>query len=75
MARRRSNTGIPGLSFSWKRATGLTRLQRKVSRYTGVPLSRSGRQRKYGRMASGGCCLVYALVPVLTAILVAIYFS
>lgn len=55
MARRRSNTGIPGLSFSWRRALGVSQTQARLSREIGVPLSRSGRQRKFGRMA--GCCV------------------
>ena len=61
MTRRRSNTGIPGLSFSWKRALGVSQAQAKLSRQIGIPLSRSGRQRKMGR--SLGCCWVI-LVPV-----------
>jgi hypothetical protein len=40
----------PGLTFSWKRAIGLTRLKQKISRKTGVPMTRSGRQRKVGKM-------------------------
>lgn len=39
----------PGLSFSWKRALGITSLKRKVSRATGIPTSRSGRRAKVGR--------------------------
>jgi len=39
----------PGLTFSWKRALGITALKRKVSRKTGIPLTRSGRQRKLGK--------------------------
>ena len=50
MPRRRS-TGIPGLSFSWKRALGVSQAQAKLSRQIGIPLSRSGRQRKLGRRA------------------------
>lgn len=60
MARRRSNTGIPGLSFSWKRATGLSAEKARLSRALGVPLTRSGRQRKLGR--SLGCGVVLALM-------------
>ena len=54
MARRRG-TGIPGLSFSWRRALGISQAQAKLSRQIGIPLSRSGRQRKVGRMS--GCCV------------------
>ena len=56
MARHRgSSTGIPGLSFSWKRALGVSQAQARLSRQIGIPLSRSGRQRKFGRAA--GCCV------------------
>ncbi|HLO68819.1 MAG TPA: hypothetical protein VK188_17470 [Holophaga sp.] len=51
----RRGTGIPGLSFSWRRALGVSQAQARLSRRIGVPLSRSGRQRRAGRMM--GCCL------------------
>lgn len=54
MARKRG-TGIPGLSFSWRRALGISQTQAKLSRQIGIPLSRSGRQRKVGKLA--GCCV------------------
>ena len=60
MARRKSNTGIPGLSFSWRRALGVSQAQAKLSRQIGIPLSRSGRQRALGR--SLGCSWVL-LIP------------
>jgi len=34
---------VPGLSFSWKRALGVTKAKRRVSKKTGIPLSRGGR--------------------------------
>lgn len=40
----------PGLTFSWKRALGVTSAKRKISRATGIPLSRSGRRAKWGRI-------------------------
>jgi hypothetical protein len=46
----RSNLHIPGVSFSWRRAIGLSALEGKISHATGVPLSRSGRERKMGRI-------------------------
>lgn len=52
--------------FSWKRATGVTRAKSKVSRATGIPLTKSGRQRKVGKMVTGGGCLVPALILGLT---------
>jgi hypothetical protein len=52
--------GIPGLSFSWKRATGLSSAKAKLSRQIGVPLTRSGRQRKMGKAM--GCCIPAAVI-------------
>jgi len=39
-----------GLSFSWKRALGISSAKSKLSRAIGIPLTRSGRQRKAGRL-------------------------
>jgi len=51
MARKRkTNTGIPGLSFSLNRALGITSAKRKISKATGIPMTKSGRQRKLGAM-------------------------
>ncbi len=50
MARRKSNTGIPGLSFSWKRALGITQAKQRLARETGIPMSRAGVERKIGSM-------------------------
>ena len=46
-----SNKGfrIPGLTFSWKRALGITNLKRRIARATGIPTTREGRQRKLER--------------------------
>ena len=41
---------IPVVSFSWRRAIGLSALEGKISRTTGIPLTRSGRERKMGRI-------------------------
>lgn len=49
-----------GFSFSWKRATGISGMKGKISRKMGLPLTRSGRQRKVGRAA--GCCVTVALI-------------
>lgn len=40
---------IPGLSFSWKRALGITQMQQKVARKTGIPMSKQGIERKVGK--------------------------
>ncbi|MBD5204145.1 MAG: hypothetical protein HDS82_04630 [Bacteroidales bacterium] len=41
---------IPGLSFSWKRALGVTQAKRNISRATGIPTTRAGIERKVGAM-------------------------
>lgn len=50
MAKRKANTGIPGLSFSWKRALGITQAKQKFARETGIPTSKAGLERKIGKM-------------------------
>lgn len=61
--------GIPGLSFSWNRALGITAAKQRFARRTGIPTSRQGMQRKLGRAVMGGSsrsgcmgCLLPALV-------------
>ena len=39
---------IPGLSFSLKRAIGISGLKTKVARKVGIPTTRQGLQRKIG---------------------------
>ena len=41
---------IPGLSFSWKRAIGLTQARQQLARKTGIPTSKAGLERKVGNM-------------------------
>ena len=50
MAGRKSNTGIPGLSFSWKRALGITQAKQQISRKTRIPTTKAGVERKIGNM-------------------------
>jgi hypothetical protein len=44
--------------FSWKRALGISAAKSKISRDVGIPLTKSGRQRKLGKIVSGGGCLI-----------------
>lgn len=44
---------IPGVSFSWKRATGLTAARQRVARQTGIPTTRGGLERKIGSLVIG----------------------
>ena len=39
---------IPGLSFSLKGAVGISALKQKVSKATGIPLTKQGLERKIG---------------------------
>ena len=48
-----TNTKIPGLSFSLKRALGVTKLKRKVAKATGIPTTKSGIERKVGEALLG----------------------
>lgn len=43
-----SNTKIPGLSFSWKRALGVTKVKREFTKATGIPTTKAGVERKLG---------------------------
>ena len=40
---------IPGVSFSLKRALGITKLKQKIARETGIPTSLQGLERKIGK--------------------------
>ena len=39
---------IPSLTFSWKRALGITQLKQKIARQTGIPMLKQGIERKIG---------------------------
>lgn len=41
--------GIPGTSFSTRRAIGIDVLKRKVAKATGIPLTKQGIERKIGK--------------------------
>ena len=45
--------------FSWKRLLGISAMKSRISRSIGVPLTRSGRQRKLGRALG---CLIHVLI-------------
>ena len=44
---------FPGLTFSWRRALGISALMGRISRKIGIPLTQSGRERKVGRGVIG----------------------
>lgn len=39
---------IPGVSFSWKRALGVSGMKQKIAKKTGLPLTKNGLERKIG---------------------------
>jgi hypothetical protein len=51
--------------FSWKRLTGVSAAKSRISRSIGIPLTKSGRQRKIGRMVTGGGCLVVIVIRII----------
>lgn len=61
--------------FSWKRLLGISAMKSRVSRATGIPLSRSGRNQKIGRMVTGGGCLLPVVAVVVAAWAVATLVS
>lgn len=51
-----TNTKIPGLSFSWRRALGVTKIKRQFTKATGIPTTKSGVERKIG--AAVACTII-----------------
>lgn len=50
----KKSSPIPGHSFSWKRALGITKVKQNISRATGVPMSKIGLERKIGNTIVNG---------------------
>lgn len=48
MAKKKSS--IPGLTFSAKRAVGITKAKRKIAKATGIPTTSQGRRNKLGKL-------------------------
>ena len=46
----KNSTSIPGLSFSLKRALGITQIKQQIARKTGIPTSKAGVERKIGNV-------------------------
>jgi hypothetical protein len=67
-----------GVSFSAKRALGISAAKGRLSRKIGIPLTRSGRQKKIGRamgcsvvmgaLILGGLVLAYGVTKLMIAI-------
>lgn len=39
-----------GFSWSWKRALGISAFKQKIAKTTGIPTTKSGMERKLGRI-------------------------
>lgn len=39
---------IPGVTFSWKRALGISQAKQRIAKETGIPLTKNGLERKIG---------------------------
>ncbi|MDR1962707.1 MAG: hypothetical protein LBQ50_02895 [Planctomycetaceae bacterium] len=56
--------------FSWKRLLGVTKAKQKLSRTIGIPLTKSGRQRKFGKQMGGCVVLLFLLVVVFSFLVI-----
>jgi hypothetical protein len=58
--------------FSWKKLSGYSGAKSNVSRKIGIPLTKSGRNQKVGRIVTKGCLgmLVALTLPVLFIIVI-----
>lgn len=68
MSRKKSSFKVPGVTFSAKRAVGISKAKTKIARKTGIPTTKAGRQRKVGKAVMGGGCLIYVLGAILAAV-------
>jgi hypothetical protein len=69
---RKGKTNMNRGGFSWKRFVGISAAKSRISRSIGIPLTKSGRQRKIGKMVTGGGCLVTMIVGVTFPLILAI---
>ncbi len=61
--------------FSWKKLSGISGVKSNVSRKIGIPLTKSGRNQKVGRIVSKGCLgvLVAMTIPILVFVIIVLY--
>lgn len=58
--------------FLWKRLLGITAAKSRFSKTIGIPLTRSGRHQKVGRMITGGGCLIIITTAAMIAVILII---
>jgi hypothetical protein len=58
--------------FSWKKLSGYSGAKSKVSRKIGIPLTKSGRNQKVGKIVTKGCLgmLVALILPFFFLVLI-----
>jgi len=56
--------------FSWKRATGVSKIKSDFARKTGIPTTSSGRKRKAKKIATGGGCIFIILTGITIIIMI-----
>jgi hypothetical protein len=44
-----SKNKIPGVSFSWKRALGITSAKQQLAKETGIPTTKASLEKKVGK--------------------------
>lgn len=60
--------------FSWSRLLGISATKAKISKQIGIPLTKSGRQQKIGRMVTKGCLVtIFGTASVFGLIMILIY--
>lgn len=61
--------------FSWKKLSGYSGAKSNLSRKIGIPLTKSGRNQKVGRIVTKGCLgmLVAMTLPILIFIIIVFY--
>lgn len=61
--------------FSWKKLSGISGVKSNVSQKIGIPLTKSGRNQKVGRIVSKGCLgvLVAMTIPILIFVVIVLY--
>ena len=61
--------------FSWKRLSGYSAAKSNLSRKIGIPLTKSGRNQKVGKIVSKGCLGIYLALTFPLLFLVIIIFT
>lgn len=61
--------------FSWKKLSGYSAAKSNVSRKIGIPLTKSGRNQKVGKIVTKGCLgmLIALTLPILFILIILLY--